>query len=149
TATGDVEFLGRIDFQLKVRGYRIEPGEVEGALQTLSCVRDAVVVAREDVPGDVRLVAYVTAADGATPTPATLRTALAVKLPEYMVPAAYVVLDQLVVNANGKVDRAALPPPDVDALTLRRTEYVAPETRAEQVLAGIWGELLSVDRVGL
>ncbi len=149
TAFGNVEFLGRIDFQVKVRGYRIEPGEVETALQDVSCVRDAVVVAREDVPGDVRLVAYVTAADCTTPTPVALRTALASKLPEYMLPAAYVVLDELPVNSNGKIDRTALPAPDALALALRRQDYVTPETEQEQVLAGIWGDLLSVDRVGL
>ncbi|MEU2388974.1 amino acid adenylation domain-containing protein [Streptomyces sp. NPDC012461] len=149
TPDGNVEFLGRVDFQVKIRGYRIEPGEVESALQEVPCVHDVVVVAREDVPGDMRLVAYVTAAEGTAATPVALRTALAAKLPEYMVPAAYVILDQLPVNANGKVDRAALPAYGSDALALRRTDYVAPTSDAESVLAEIWGALLSVDRVGL
>jgi natural product biosynthesis luciferase-like monooxygenase protein/amino acid adenylation domain-containing protein len=142
---GTVEFMGRLDFQVKVRGFRIEPGEVEAALVALPQVREAVVVVREDAPGDRRLVAYAVPADAASPpAPAELRDEMRRVLPAYMVPAAIVVMESLPLTANRKVDRRALPAPDGEA----GAGYVAPRTPAEEVLAEVWGELLGVPRVG-
>ncbi|WP_223636166.1 non-ribosomal peptide synthetase [Corallococcus sp. EGB] len=143
---GTLEFVGRADAQVKVRGFRIELGEVEAALAKLPPVRDAVVVAREDGPGGKGLVGYVVLRDGVTATGTELRTALKDALPEYMVPSAVVVLPALPLTTNGKVDRKALPAPDVAGSDPR--EYVAPRTPTEQRLAGLWQELLGVTRVG-
>ena len=144
-ADGQLDYLGRTDFQVKVRGFRIEPGEVEAALAELPAVCAAAVVAREDRPGDVRLVAYVTAADAhRPPAPAALRDAVAAVLPAHMVPSAFVVLDRLPLTAHGKTDRRALPAPGDEA----RTEtFVEPSTATERALAGIWAEVLGVERV--
>jgi amino acid adenylation domain-containing protein len=144
--TPALEYLGRTDFQVKVRGFRIEPGEVEATLAALPEVGWSAVVAREDRPGDVRLVAYVTpAAPDARPSPAALRDALGAVLPGHMVPSAFVVLDRLPLTSSGKTDRAALPAPGEEA----RTEaFVAPATETERLLAGIWAEVLGVERVG-
>ncbi|HET7460354.1 MAG TPA: AMP-binding protein, partial [Longimicrobium sp.] len=149
---GTIEFLGRTDFQVKVRGFRIEPGEIEARLAEHPGVREAVVMAREDAPGDVRLVAYVVAApadaaDGAGAADAeALRAHLSASLPAYMVPAAYVRLDALPLTPNGKVDRKALPAPDGEAYAARPFE--APLGEVEESLAEIWMELLGVERVG-
>jgi amino acid adenylation domain-containing protein len=139
-----LEYLGRTDFQVKVRGYRIEPGEIEARLREHPGVREAVVLAREDTPGDRRLVAYVVgeAAVGAE----ALRAHLGETLPAYMVPAAYVRLETLPLTPNGKLDRAALPAPEADAYGVQA--YEAPEGKVEQALAEIWAELLGVERVG-
>ncbi|HEV3050105.1 MAG TPA: condensation domain-containing protein, partial [Longimicrobium sp.] len=139
---GKIEFLGRADHQVKIRGFRIELGEIEVRLAELPEVREAVVVAREDVPGDRRLVAYVV---GAVEVDA-LRAHLRQSLPEYMVPGAFVVLDRLPLTANGKVDRKALPAPE---LASAQDRYVAPRTPTEEVLAGIWAEVLRLERVGV
>ncbi|HEX8696794.1 MAG TPA: amino acid adenylation domain-containing protein, partial [Longimicrobium sp.] len=141
-ADGRIEFLGRNDFQVKIRGFRVEPGEVEAALASHAAVREALVVAREDGPGDRQLVAYVV---GEVETDA-LREHLRQSLPEYMVPAAFVVLDRIPLNPNGKVDRTALPAPEYGAA---EDAYVAPRTPAEEVLAGIWAEVLRLERVGV
>ncbi|HEU4452036.1 MAG TPA: amino acid adenylation domain-containing protein, partial [Longimicrobium sp.] len=141
-ADGRMEFLGRNDFQVKIRGFRIEPGEVEAALASHAAVREALVVAREDRPGDRRLVAYVV---GGVETDA-LRAHLRQSLPDYMVPAAFVVLDRLPLTPNGKVDRKALPAPEYEAA---EETYVAPRTPVEEVLAGIWAEVLRLERVGV
>jgi len=141
---GALEYLGRNDFQVKIRGVRIELGEIEAQLLRVPGVREAVVMAREDVTGDARLVAYV-AGDGEV-TPEGLRAQLGARLPEAMVPVAYVMLAALPLSANGKLDRRALPAPDGDAL-LRRA-YAAPEGEIEAALAQIWSELLNVERVG-
>ncbi|HSF40221.1 MAG TPA: amino acid adenylation domain-containing protein [Thermoanaerobaculia bacterium] len=138
---GRIEFLGRIDHQVKIRGFRIEPGEIESALAGLAGVREAVVVAREDTPGDLRLVAYVVgevAADG-------LRQSLRERLPDYMIPAAFVTLSELPLTPNGKVDRKALPAPEG-----QRAEkgHLAPRTPVEEVLAGIWAEVLGLEQIG-
>jgi acyl-CoA synthetase (AMP-forming)/AMP-acid ligase II/aryl carrier-like protein len=143
---GTIEYAGRNDLQVKIRGYRIELGEIEARLAQLAGVRDQVVVVRQDDPDDKRLVAYVVPRAGASLDPATLRAQLAAELPDYMLPAAFVVLDALPLNANGKLDRAALPIPDGTAMARRR--YEPPAEGAERVLATLWSELLEVDRVG-
>ncbi|TMC11000.1 MAG: amino acid adenylation domain-containing protein, partial [Chloroflexi bacterium] len=139
---GSLACLGRIDHQIKVRGYRIEPGEVETALREHSAVDGAAVVAREDAPGQRRLVAYVTGegADGAE-----LLRHLAARLPGYMVPSAVVALPELPLTPNGKLDRNALPAPEWTA----GAPYAAPRTAREQALAGIWSGVLRRQRVGL
>ncbi|RKG96734.1 non-ribosomal peptide synthetase, partial [Corallococcus sp. CA047B] len=144
---GKLEFLGRVDFQLKVRGYRVELGEVEAGLGACEGVREAVVVAREDVPGDKRLVGYVVAKAGHTLDSTALRSELKGRLPEYMVPSALVVLEALPLNANGKVDRKALPEPE--QLEGDARGFTAPRTPTEQQLASIWSELLGAKQVGL
>ncbi len=144
-ATGDLEYLGRIDQQLKVRGFRIEPGEIEAALTAHPQVREAVVVAREERAGELRLVAYVVVAAPA-PGPRPLRAHLQERLPEHMIPAVFVVLDRLPLTPNGKVDRRALPAPEP---RLPEGEETAPRTPAEGTLARIWTELLRLERVGV
>ena len=148
---GTLQFLGRRDHQVKIRGFRIELGEIEARLAGHSGVREAAVLAREDHPGDKRLVAYVTAAasaDGALPALDIegLRKYLSAALPEYMVPAAYVQLERLPLTPNGKLDRKALPAPDASAYPTR--EYEAPVGDVEKSLAGIWAEVLKVEQVG-
>ena len=140
--TAVLEYLGRLDQQVKLRGFRIEPGEVESALSSHPAVREVRVVAREDEPGELRLVAYVVGeADGDE-----LRAHLGRSLPEHMVPAAFVALESLPLTPAGKLDRAALPAPDLAGDADRRG---APRTPAEAVLAGIWAEVLRVERVGV
>ncbi|HEU0051844.1 MAG TPA: condensation domain-containing protein, partial [Longimicrobium sp.] len=141
---GSIEFLGRTDFQVKIRGFRIELGEIEARLAEHPAVRDAVVLAREDAPGDRRLVAYCVADEGVDVE--SLRAHLAGRLPSYMVPAAFVRLDAFPVTASRKVDRGALPAPEGDALATRG--YEAPEGETEQALADIWAEVLRAERVG-
>jgi amino acid adenylation domain-containing protein len=142
-ADGEIEFLGRTDHQVKVRGYRVELGEIEAVLRTHGQVKEAVVVLREDVPGQQWLAAYVTAEAGAEPAAAELRSHVAEQVPEYMVPGAFVVMERLPVTANGKIDRRALPVPERDT-----DAYVAPRTAMEELLAGIWAEVLGLERVG-
>jgi amino acid adenylation domain-containing protein len=143
TAQGEVEYLGRIDFQLKVRGFRIEPGEIEAVLAAHPAVRQAVAVAREDRPGERRLVAYAVAGEG-SPSPADLLRHLREWLPGYLVPSAVVVMDALPRTSGGKVDRRALPAPAV-SLEGRRLK---PQTELEARLAAVWQELLGVEEVG-
>ncbi|HEX2091290.1 MAG TPA: amino acid adenylation domain-containing protein [Longimicrobiaceae bacterium] len=148
-ATGALQYLGRADFQVKVRGFRIELGEIEAALARHPTVRQAVVAAREDAPGEQRLVAYLVAEDGGLPQVGELRATLQEELPEYMVPAVFVELEAMPLTPNGKVDRRALPSPAAAARVRTGSEYVAPRTALEEVLAGFWAELLGVERVGV
>ncbi|HEX6038060.1 non-ribosomal peptide synthetase, partial [Longimicrobium sp.] len=140
-ADGTLDYLGRLDGQVKVRGFRIEPGEVDAALRRHPAVRDCAVVVREDIPGDRRLAAYVVGDAG----PDVLRAHLRGILPEHMVPAALVRLDRLPLTPNGKLDRGALPPPALAAGGHR----LEPRTELEARVAGIWGELLGVETVGV
>ncbi|HEX9670007.1 MAG TPA: amino acid adenylation domain-containing protein, partial [Thermoanaerobaculia bacterium] len=135
---GELEFLGRIDHQVKVRGFRIELGEIESALAAHPAVRDVVVLAREDQPGDKRLAAYVVPKDGALEI-AALRAHLGKRLPDYMVPTAFVLLEALPLTPNGKVDRKALPPPVPEAAA---PPSEAEWTPLEELVAGIWAEVL-------
>jgi hypothetical protein len=166
-ASGEMEFLGRVDRQVKIRGFRVEPGEAEAALRAHSAVRAAAVVAREDaavgVSGEVRLVAYVVPdrevvravePDAGTQDEpaeqgrltALLREHLRERLPEHLVPSRFVVLDALPVTPGGKLDERRLPAPDGTADDAR---YVAPRSRLEELLAGVWTEVLGVERVGV
>jgi amino acid adenylation domain-containing protein len=145
-ADGNIEFLGRNDFQVKIRGFRIELGEIEARLSEHEGVREAVVLAREDMPGDKRLVAYYTARGQNSAGAQELRSHVAAKLPEYMVPAAYVQLESLPLTPNGKLNRKALPAPEGDAYGVR--QYEAPQGKIEELLAGIWAKLLHLERVG-
>ncbi|MEM7482575.1 MAG: amino acid adenylation domain-containing protein [Acidobacteriota bacterium] len=146
-ADGAIEFLGRLDHQVKIRGHRVEPGEIEVALEDLDAVRRAVVIDRRDAAGTVRLVAYLEG-EGAEPMAEELRQALDQRLPDYMVPAAFVVLGALPLNNNGKVDRSKLPDPSFDRADSGRS-YVAPATPAEQALASVMEEVLGAERVGV
>ena len=145
---GRIECLGRLDFQIKINGFRIEPGEIEALLAAHKGVRQAVVVAREDRPGEKRLVAYYSVADGAAPTTTELRSLLQGRVPAYMVPAAFVPLGAIPLNSNGKVDRKALPKPSNQRPALAR-DFVAPRGQLEIQLAELWRELLGLDQVGV
>ncbi|MFY0565971.1 non-ribosomal peptide synthase/polyketide synthase [Archangium lansingense] len=147
SALGELEYLGRIDFQVKLRGFRIELGEVESVLREQPGVHESVVLLREDSPGDRRLVAYVMPSAGEQVEPQSLRTALLSRLPEYMVPSAFVSLAALPLTTSGKVDRKALPAPAGSGTA--SSEYVSPRTDTELRLASIWSEVLDVQQVGL
>jgi amino acid adenylation domain-containing protein len=147
-SSGDVEFLGRADHQVKVRGFRIELGEIEAALAQHPDVRERVVVAREDHPGERRLTAYLVPAVGQSPTTSELRRFLQGKLPDYMVPSAFVILDALPLNANGKVDRHALPAPG-QARPELEGGFVPPRDPVEEAVAGVWAAVLGMERVGV
>ena len=144
---GSLDFLGRIDHQVKIRGYRVELGEVGSALLDQPGIEAAVVVAREDLPGDRRLVAYVVGR-GEDVAAETLRRALLERLPEYMVPSVFVALAELPLTPNGKVDRGRLPAPDAARPELGEA-FVAPRTPLEEQVARIWMDTLGVDRVGV
>jgi amino acid adenylation domain-containing protein len=144
---GTLEYLGRVDQQVKVRGYRIEPGEIESALLGHPGVREAVVVVREDRPGDRRLVAYVAPQSQEEVSPADLRRFLADKLPQPMVPSAFMTLEALPRTPNGKLDRAALPAVEGAARQIEE-EFVAPSGPLEEAIAEIWAGVLGLERVG-
>ncbi|MGA3025704.1 MAG: amino acid adenylation domain-containing protein [Bryobacteraceae bacterium] len=148
-ADGRLLCLGRLDNQVKIRGYRIELGEIESALLGDPAVRDGAVIVRQDQPGDKRLAAYVVAAQRNAFDAALLRDAVAKRLPDYMVPGIFVVMDSLPLTPNGKIDRralGALPPPSAAA---REDRFVAPRTEAERTMASVWQQVLKVDRVGI
>ncbi|MFI9262198.1 amino acid adenylation domain-containing protein [Streptomyces sioyaensis] len=145
---GELEYLGRLDDQVKVRGFRIELGEIESALAGHPEVAACTILAREDVPGDRRLVAYVVLATGVQQTLASLREWCGQILPEHMIPRAFVELEELPLTTNGKADHKALPAPD-GARPELGTEFVAPRTPVEETLAGIWAEVLGVEQVGV
>jgi amino acid adenylation domain-containing protein len=145
---GRIECLGRWDFQVKLRGFRIEPGEIEALLAQRPEVARCVVVVREDRPGDKRLVAYVVLALNASFDPATVRQDLRQKLPDYMVPTAFVVMDELPLTPNRKVDRQALPAPASETAAADM-DYAPPTNPYEETLCAIWAELLGVPRVGI
>ncbi|MDU8419738.1 AMP-binding protein, partial [Pseudomonas syringae] len=145
-ADGRIEYLGRNDFQVKVRGFRIELGEIEARLGNCAGVKEAVVVAREDNPGDKRLVAYVVGQPQSQLTAAELRAELAPQLAEYMLPSAFMILDALPLTPNRKLDRKALPAPDADALISRG--YEAPQGETEERIVAIWQDLLGIEQVG-
>nr|WP_318297865.1 non-ribosomal peptide synthetase [Pseudomonas cichorii] len=146
TAEGSLDYLGRNDDQVKIRGFRIELGEVEAQLAACNGVREAVVIAREDVPGDKRLVAYVIAEEGEAPSAVDLRDQLLQALAEHMLPSAFVMLESLPLTTNGKLDRKALPASDQSALASR--VYEAPQGKFETAIAELWQELLGVEQVG-
>jgi amino acid adenylation domain-containing protein len=144
---GQIEFAGRRDQQVKLRGFRVELGEIEVALAKHPSVRESVVVARDDTGGDKKLIAYLVA-NGTAPNAGELRNFLSAQLPEYIVPAAFVVIDALPLSANGKVNRLALPDPDQMSARLS-SEYLAPRNEIEHRLAAIWAKVLRVERVGV
>ena len=147
---GNIEFIGRVDYQLKIRGFRVEPGEIENVLLEHSDIRDAAVIARQEKNREKQLIAYLVADDGKEPAAGDLRRFLAEHLPEYMVPAAFVFLDKIPLTANGKVDRKALPDPD-SALFIEssETEFIAPRTPSEEVVAELCAEVLGLESVGV
>jgi len=147
---GNIEFLGRADYQIKLRGHRIEPGEIEALLEQCSGVRQAVVVLREDREGDKRLVAYLVADSANSETAASLRGTLAASVPEYMVPSAFVFLPELPLTDNGKIDRKALlklPPPNL--ATAMPADAAQPATEMERIIARVWQEALGVSSIGM
>ncbi|HEY9815190.1 MAG TPA: phosphopantetheine-binding protein, partial [Candidatus Obscuribacterales bacterium] len=141
---GSLEFLGRVDHQVKLRGYRVELGEIEAALRQYSTVQSAIAILREDAPGLPRLVAYVIAQADQVVDGAILRSQLQQRLPDYMVPAAILVLKALPLLPNGKINRQALPIPAAAS-----TEFVAPRNSIEEKLAQIWAEVLQLERVSI
>ncbi|MGW7331383.1 amino acid adenylation domain-containing protein, partial [Streptomyces sp. NPDC054840] len=143
---GTVDYLGRGDQQVKIRGHRIEPGEIEAELARCPRVGHAAVVVREDTPGEQRLVAYVVPSEGQVAEPAELQRALAARLPAYMLPSAIMPLAALPVTPNGKLDRRALPAPPEEGA--RRAEFAAPTTATEELAAAVWGEVLGTGRIG-
>ena len=145
---GSIEYLGRIDYLVKIRGFRIELGEIEAVLSQHPAVLQTVVIAREDVPGDQRLVAYLVPNQEPAPRISDLRRFLKQKLPDYMVPSAFVILKALPLTPNGKVDRRALPAPQGERPQMEAA-YEMPQTDAELLIAAIWQEILHVEQVGI
>jgi acyl carrier protein len=146
--SGNFEFLGRIDGQIKLRGFRIELGEIESVLAQHASIKQAVVVVREDVPGDKRLVAYLVPNAGGIPAAGQLRSFLLTKLPDYMVPAGFITVTEIPLTPNGKVNRNALPAPDW-AHQSRSTPYTEPRNAGEKQMADIWAEVLRLEKVGI
>jgi len=145
---GSIGFIGRKDFQVKIRGFRIEMGEIEAVLGQHPAVQENVVIAREDTPGDKHLVAYLVADQQSVPSISELRSFLSEKLPDYMVPSAFVMLDALPLTPNGKLDRRALPAPDQSRPDLEGA-FVAPRSPVEELLVRIWRKVLGLEQVGI
>ncbi len=145
---GNVEYVGRIDHQVKVRGFRIELGEIEAVLRGREEIREVVVMAREDAPGERRLVAYLAVGPGQSPPINELRNLLRERLPDYMVPSAFVTLQSFPLTPSGKVDRSALPPPERPRPELE-AGYVRPRNEIERVIAEVWQKVLGIERVGV
>jgi hypothetical protein len=146
-ADGTIDFLGRLDHQVKIRGYRIELGEIEARLAAIAGIREAVVIAREDTPGDLRLVAYLIGTSGPM-ADAALRASLGESLPEFMVPSAFVFLDHYPQTPNGKIDRKALPAPS-ELRPATSESFEAPDGELEHTIAGVWKEVLYLEQVGV
>jgi amino acid adenylation domain-containing protein len=145
---GNIDFLGRTDFQVKIRGFRVEPGETEAVLRRHPAVHEAIVIARQDQPGDVRLTAYAVLHQQQTATPAELQEHLRRVLPYYMVPTAVVLLESMPLTSSGKVDRRALPTP-AEGAAPGRPSFVAPQTTSESHIAAIWKQVLDLEQVGV
>ncbi|MGH0593689.1 amino acid adenylation domain-containing protein [Bacillus pretiosus] len=144
---GDLEYVGRIDDQVKIRGYRIELGEIQSLLSQYEEISESTVIVREDIPGDKRLVAYVLPTNKEL-TIGNIRQYLSTKLPDYMVPSAYVLLEEMPLTTNGKINRGALPKPSQDRPDLS-SEYVAPKNGVEELIAGTWSSILEIEQVGM
>lgn len=147
--TGDIKFLGRIDDQVKLRGFRIELGEIESVLAQHPAVQQTSVIMREDIPGNKYLVAYLVASPDVSPDNSQLHNFLSERLPEYMVPSVFVLLETLPLTTNGKVNVRALPVPDITAQPEIQKAFVAPNTSLEKQLADIWGQVLNIKQVGI
>jgi amino acid adenylation domain-containing protein len=147
-ADGDIEYIGRIDNQVKIRGFRIELGEIEAALAEHSGLRDSAVIMREDRPGDRQLVAYLITKREPAPSISELRSFLKERLPEYMIPSVFVLLDHLPLTNNGKLDRRALPSPEQQRREIEKT-HVAPTSQLEKLLVEIWQEVLEIENIGI
>jgi amino acid adenylation domain-containing protein len=146
-ANGEIEYLGRMDQQVKIRGHRVEPGEIETALAQHPDIRESAVVAREETPGDVRLIAYLVPRGEMAPSDSRLRAFLKRSLPAYMMPSAFVPIQRLPLTPSGKVDRQALRSPASRTRELEE-DFVAPRDPTELAVAKIWGEVLGLDRLG-
>jgi len=145
---GNIEFIGRIDHQVKIRGFRIAIGEIEAVLKNHPSLKDVIILAREDKPGERRLVAYVVPRETQAPTTSELRAYLKEKLPDYMVPSFFTIMESFPINPNGKVDRKALPAPEMDRPDLDK-EFVAPRNKLESALAAMWQDILGIEKVGI
>jgi amino acid adenylation domain-containing protein len=145
---GNIEFLGRIDNQVKIRGFRIELGEIETAIRQFKDVKELVVVAREDHPGDKRLVAYVAPKQGTQVDVQKLKQHLRVGLPEYMIPSVFMIMEQLPLTPNGKIDRKALPAPEIETI-VESASFEEPHNPVESLLVGIWCQVLGLDKIGI
>ena len=148
-ANGDIEFLGRVDQQVKIRGFRVELGEIEAAIASSYRVADVAVIAREETPAERCLVAYIVATGSPTDLVDELRQALTALLPDFMVPAHFVLLDALPLNANGKLDRNALPAPRGSPNPQSTIPRVPPRTDKERIIAEIWAEVLRLKQIGV
>lgn len=145
---GSIVFISRVDYQVKIRGFRIELGEINAVLQQHPGINEVIVIAREDKPGDKRVIAYIVAKSDQIPSVSELREFLKKKLPEYMVPSAFMFLPALPLTPNGKIDRKTLPAPEGDRPEMEAA-YVAPRNPSEDTLANIWSEILGITRVGI
>jgi len=146
---GNIQFIGRTDFQIKFRGYRIEPGEIEAALRQHPAVRDTAVIVREDEPNNQRLVGYIVPSENQTVDKHGLRRYLNQKLPPYMVPNVFVLLDALPLTPSDKVDRKRLPKPSTNDTMHGTDDYIAPRSPSEQIIAAIWADVFGLSQVSI